>query len=192
MIPTSTNIAVDVKNKLSPDTEAVVVFIAEKGVICGDAPHLIDDEMMNSVKKLIEAKVARGKAKEVMFDLLDADVARGKARRVFLAGVGKANKLDPESVRQAAGAIAKAVRKHRIRSVAIVPPVLVDPNHSGAESGVIGFLLASFDYDEYRGTASRKKKDPDDPDKPQRVTLTILATAASTRQVRAAVDRART
>src|SRR4051812_24655510 len=189
MIPTSTNIAVDVKNKLSPDTEAVVVFIAEKGVICGDAPHLIDDEMMNSVKKLIEAKVARGKAKEVMFDLLDADVARGRARRVFLAGVGKATKLDPESVRQAAGAIAKAVKKHRIASVAIVPPVLPKPGQSGAEAAVIGFLLASFDYDEYKGAAS-KKKETDEP-KPSRVTLTILPTAASIKQKKPAVDRGR-
>src|SRR5262249_24259975 len=142
-----------------------------------------------SVQLLIEARVARGKSREIVFDLIDAEVARGVAKRIILIGVGKAEKLDEETIRQAAGAMAKAVKKHRLRSISIVPPVLKTPGLSGAEATVTGFLLASFDYDEYRGTASRKRQ-TDEPS-PKQVELTILATRASMKQLAPAVERGR-
>ncbi len=186
MIPTSTNVTIDVKTKLPRGIDAVAVFVAEGGRICGDAPHLLDEAMMRSVQRLIEARLARGKSKEVVFDL--PDIAGGKTLRVFLAGVGKIDALDPEAVRQASGAIAKAMRKHRMKSVAVVPPVLKQVGRSAAEAMVSGFLLASFDYDEYRGTA---RKNQDDEPPPQSLALTILATEKSIAQVRGAVQRAR-
>jgi leucyl aminopeptidase len=186
MLPTSTNVSVETQSRLPRDADAIVVFISEGGRVCGDAPHLLDDVVMESVKRLIEARVMRGKAKEVVFDLIDVDVSRGKARRVFLVGVGKHDKLDSEAVRHAAGAIARAVRKHRMRSVAVVPPVLREPGLSAAEATVIGFLLASFDYEEYRGAVSKKKSEESNA-KP--INLTILATKGSMKQVKPRVDR---
>src|SRR4051812_26219539 len=190
MIPTSTNVSVSVSTKLAPTTEAIVVFIAEGGVICGDAPHLLDDTALESVERLIKSRVMRGKAREVAFDLIDVDLARGKARRVFLGGVGKPDKLDPEMVRHAGGAIARAMKKHRIRTVAVVPPVLKKQGHSAAEAIVTGFLLASFEYSEYHGAATRKKRSEDDPQQKQ-VEMTILCTASSQKQVKPRVERAR-
>ncbi|HEY7090120.1 MAG TPA: leucyl aminopeptidase [Tepidisphaeraceae bacterium] len=190
MIPTSTNVSVDTRSKLPADAAAVVVFIAEGGHLCGDAPHLLDQTLLDSAIRLINARIARGKSKEVVFDLIDADVARGRARRLFLVGVGRPDKLDPEAIRHAGGAIARAVRKHKVKSVAIVPPVLKSPKLSAAEAMVTGFLLASFDYDEYRGMASRRKEKEDESEKPKApVVLTILATERSIKQVRGAVER---
>jgi leucyl aminopeptidase len=187
MIPTSTNVTVNIQTKLPPQSEAVVIFIAEGGRICGDAPHLLHDEMLTAAERLIKARISRGKQNEILFDLIDVDIDRGKTRRVFLAGVGAHDKIDPEAIRQAAGTVAKAVRKHRIKSIAIVPPVLKQPNFSGAEAAVTGFILASFDYTEYRGTGQKKE----DEDRPGNVAVTFLATPASLKQVRAAVERGR-
>src|SRR2546430_3825839 len=53
-----------------------------------------------------------------------------RSRRLWLAGLGKPDKITLESLRQAAGAVAKACRKHRQADVAIVVPQL--PN-IGAE-----------------------------------------------------------
>src|SRR4029079_7798357 len=114
-----------------------------------------------SVERLIKARVMRGKASEVAFDLIDVDLDRGKARRIFLGGGGNPDKLDPEACRHAGGAIARALKKHRIRSVAVVPPVLKKPGHSAAEAIVTGFLLASFEYSEYHGAATKKKQSED-------------------------------
>ncbi|HEY1628502.1 MAG TPA: leucyl aminopeptidase family protein, partial [Tepidisphaeraceae bacterium] len=180
MIPTSTDVTIRVQTKLPPQADAIVVFIAEGGRICGDAPHLLDEQTLGSVDRLIRSGVCRGKSAEIAFDLIDIDIDRGKIRRVFLAGVGKHDQIDQEAVRRSAGAIAKAVKKHRMRNVAIVPPVLRDRGHSGARSVVTGFLLASFQYDEYRGTAKKKE----DPDQPGPISLTFLATPASIKSIR--------
>jgi leucyl aminopeptidase len=187
MIPTSTNVAVELRSAVPNQAQAVAVFVAESGEVCGDAPRLLDDAAIAAVQRLIKARVARGKAKEVVFDLLDQP--RGRTRRIYAVGVGKAAKLNPETVRQAAGALAKAARKHRIASLAIVPPVITTPGRSATESVVVGFLLASFDYAEYHGAASRKK-DSEDP-RPEKTALTILATEASMKQVKPLVERAR-
>jgi leucyl aminopeptidase len=189
MLPTSTNVSIRTQSKVPRDADAIVVFISEGGRVCGDAPELLDDRVMNSVRRLIENRLARGKSKEVVFDLIDTDASRGRARRVFLVGVGKPDDLSPEQVRQAAAAMARAVRRHRLRRVAVVPPVIKTPGLSATEAAVVGFLLASFDFSEYRGAVSKKKRDDEAP--PQDVSLTILATARSLRQVRPLVERGR-
>lgn len=189
MIPTSTNVSVELVTKLAPKSEAIIVFIADGGVICGDAPHLLEPAILDAVERLLKAGVSKGKSREVVFDLIDTGAAKGKTRRVYLAGVGKSDKLDPEAVRQAAGAVARAVKKHRIASVAIVPPVLKKQGHSAAEATVTGFLLACFEYTEYHGTAKRKKEKDEQP--PKQIELAILSTPASFKQLKPMVDRAR-
>src|SRR5688572_11381876 len=159
MIPTSTDVSVDVKTKIPSNCEALVVFLAERGKICGDAPELLGSAQMQSVERLIKAGAARGKPREVSFDLVEC--GKDEYRRVYVAGVGPADKLDAEKIRQAAGAVARAVRKHRITNVGLVPPVLREKGVSGTEAAVTGFLLASYDFAEYRG-AGRKKSEKDD------------------------------
>jgi leucyl aminopeptidase len=187
MIPTSTDVSVDVKTKIPNNCDALVVFLAEGGKICGDAPELLGSGQMKSVERLIKAGAARGKAREVSFDLVEC--GRNEYKRVYVAGVGPVDKIDAERVRQAAGAVARAVRKHRIRNIAVVPPVLSHKGASGTEAVVTGFLLASYDFAEYRGTG--RKKGEKDEDKAGHVNLSVLSTEASAKDLRAKVERAR-
>ena len=187
MIPTNTDVTVDVKTTIPNNCDALVVFLAEAGKICGDAPELLGSGQMQSVERLTKAGAARGKAREVAFDLVEC--GDDDYRRVYVAGVGPSEKLDAEKVRQAAGAVARAVRKHRITNVAVVPPVLSHRGPSGTQAVVTGFLLASYDFSEYRGTG-RKKSDTED-DKAQPVNLTILSTESAAKDLRARVAHAR-
>jgi leucyl aminopeptidase len=187
MLPTNTDVSVDVKTKIPSNCEALIVFMAEGGKVCGDAPELLGAGQMQSVERLIKAGAARGKAREVAFDLVEC--GRDDYRRVYVAGVGPSDKLDAEKVRQAAGAVARAVRKHRIKHVAVVPPMLSHKGPSGTQAVVTGFLLASYDFAEYRGTG-RKKSDAED-DKAQHVNLSILSTDSAARDIRVKVEHAR-
>jgi leucyl aminopeptidase len=187
MLPTNTDVTVDVKTKIPNNCEALVVFLAEGGKICGDTPELLGDGQMQSVERLLKAGAARGKAREVAFDLVEC--GKDDYRRVYVAGVGPSDTLDAEKVRQAAGAVARAVRKHRIRSVGVVPPMLSHKGPSGTQAVVTGFLLASYDFAEYRGTG-RKKSDTED-DKAQHVNVSILSTDSAAKDIRAKVEHAR-
>ena len=184
MLPTSTKVTVNVATKLPKDADAVVVFVAEGGRLSGDAPQILTDGQMRSVDRLMHAEVARGKAREVVFDLVDEP--KLGLKRVYVAGLGPAEKLTPEVVRQAAGAVARAVRKHRLKHVAVVPPMLKQPGWSGAESTVEGFCLASFDYAEYRGTGRKKERDESGA---QPTRLTILSTEHAASRIRERVER---
>ncbi len=186
MLPTSTDVTVNVKTKIPNDCDALVVFVAEGAKVCGDAPELLGGGQMRAVDRLIKAGAVRGKPREVGFDLVEC--GKDEYRRVYAAGVGPGDKMDAEKIRQAAGAIARAVRKHRIKNVALVPPVLREPGASGTEAAVTGFLLASYDFAEYRGTG-RKKSDTED-DKAGHVNLSVLTTAEAAKDVRAKVERA--
>src|SRR5688572_31335408 len=59
------------------------------------------------------AGVVRGRAKEIAFDLVD--VGKGKTGRVFVAGIGRAEKVTSESLRQAAGQVTKALDRKSTR-----------------------------------------------------------------------------
>ena len=66
MLPTSTNVTIEVATKLSPKTEAIVVFIAEGGIICGDAPHVIDQAALDSIDRRLLAELqAEGRVTNV-------------------------------------------------------------------------------------------------------------------------------
>ena len=89
------------------------------------------------------------------------------------------------SVRDAGAAIARYARHNQLRSVAIVVPdlpgVSMGEPSAAAAAAVEGFLLASFRYREYRGTA--KKKNGAD----ESVVLTIVSAANVSGAVRRAV-----
>lgn len=70
-----------------------------------------------------------------------------------------------EVARKAAGSLIKALRKHKIASVAVLPPATF------TEPFVVGLMLAGFDYREYKGTATKKKDGS--PAKP--LTITVMS-----------------
>jgi leucyl aminopeptidase len=188
MIPTSTDVTVQVSPRIPNDVDAVVVFLTDD---TKDVPELagVSDGERAAIQRLFASGVAKGRAREVVFDVVE--IGKGKFRRVIVGGLGKAEKVTAESIRQSAGAVTRALRKHKLTRVAVVPPMLgaVEPT-VGVDAVVTGMLLTSFDYREYKGTATKKKDDDagGGADKPRRLELTIVG---EPRELRAAVDRAR-
>jgi leucyl aminopeptidase len=187
MIPTSTDVTVAVKEKSPVQLDAVVVFAAEgAGDDAAKLPALSRAESA-AVRRLFDSGVARGRAREVMFDVVEGTKGGGY-RRVIVAGLGKPEKVSTESIRQAAGAVTKALRKHRLRRVAVLPPMPAAVEASaGAEAVVTGMLLAAFDYREYKGTVTAKKRD-DDAEKNRRLEVTVVGDVKALREP---VERAR-
>src|SRR5688500_11687085 len=137
MLHTGTNVSIEVKPKLAVGVEAVAVFVTEGSRDAGEAASalLADDERM-AVERLLRAGVSRGKAREVHFDLIDSPGRAGKPqttdyRRVLVVGLGPAKKVTNETVRQAAGALARAAKKLRLKDVAVVVPPLGTSPSSG-------------------------------------------------------------
>ncbi len=180
MIPTSSTISFAVKNSLPRDVAAVVVFVTSgaKSV----AADFLSPAERRGADRLLAAGVVRGKAREIAFDLVD-----GKSpRRIYLVGLGEAKELTTEIVRQAAGGVAKALRKHRIGSAAVVVPDVKWFSGDDAAAGIVGgLLLASFRYSEFKGSAQKKEAEAD---ARRMIAVTVVSASAS---VRTAAERAK-
>jgi leucyl aminopeptidase len=187
MIPTSTNVRIDVATRLPADLDAVIVFAAEGARISGDAPRLLPPSVLKVAQRLLEAEIVRGTPKEIDFDLVE--MPRKRLLRVYAAGMGPAEKVTPEAIRRTAGVLMRTIRRHRLKRVAIVPPLAgVTRRAHGTEAGVTGLLLAAFEFREFYGTA---KSADDDNKKSGPVTITILANPSSRHVIAAGLDRAR-
>jgi leucyl aminopeptidase len=190
MIPTSTDVSIELKSRLAVGMEAVAVLVAEGDLDAGDAGEVLDEDERQAVARLLSSGVSRGRSREVHFDLIHEPSTEKPStddfRRVWVAGLGKPEKVTTESIRQAAGALAKACRKHRLHDIAIAVPVIDNiPAGEAAAAVVTGFMLASFHYQEYKGTGSRKADDP----KPRRTVLTLVS--ADITKLKPAIERAR-
>src|SRR4051812_39867605 len=96
MIPTSSSIEIAVGGSLPRDVGAVAVFLTSGGKIDSS---LLRDDFRRGAARLVAARVVRGKAREIAFDL----VGEGKsAKRVYVVGLGDPKKVDGETIRQSA------------------------------------------------------------------------------------------
>ncbi len=187
MLPTSTRVSISSAAALPPSADAVAIFIEEKAKVF-DGVALSSAER-SAAQRLIAAGVARGKAKEVAADLVEG--TGKKTRHLMLVGIGRREKVTTETIRQAAGALAKSARRRRVKNVAIIVPVAAGrlPASSAVEAIVSGFLLASFKYEEHKGTAS--KKNEGDEEEAQAVQVTLVGSAKQRKATDAAINRAR-
>lgn len=191
MLPTGPSFTFKIATKLTAQPANLAVFLAEgaKGPAADEL--LLGDVAKKAIARLILSGVARGRSREVHFDLID-DAPRGRPQfqRVYVAGVGPAKRATAESVRQAAGAVARAAKRHRLADLTVALPVLADASGltpaAAAEAVVSGLLLAAYDFAEFKGTASRR---PDAPAAESR-TVTLLCSPQSAAEVKAAVERA--
>src|SRR5687768_12250698 len=184
MIPTSTNVIAQLKPTPPANADATVVFVTQETKPDAAGDGLADVER-RGVRRLLAAEVVRGKSRELAFDLVDG-AANGKPRRVYVVGLGPAAKVTTEVLRQAAATVAKAARKHRMKSVALIPPAVERVPAAGVvESLAIGYLLASFDYREFKGAAAKRggadEKDDKDDQGQSPVTVTIVADGGDAR-----------
>jgi leucyl aminopeptidase len=185
MIPTSTSVTVSVKTKMPADADAVVVFATDDRQLVGDAVMILSEKEMRIAMRLIHAGVVRGKVKEIDFDLIENKP--GQLQRIYVCGLGPREKITMEIGRRAAASAMRAIRKHGLSHIAIIPPVVGRGREAvGTEAAVTGMLLAAFDYREYKGTAHQ-----DAPDETPKAgeTLTILSTENAQNALKASARR---
>jgi leucyl aminopeptidase len=184
MIPTSSNTSVSVVSQPPANVQAAIVFVAEDQPATSESGRILGNQVVDSARRLLAAGVAKAKAREVRFDVLGSGK---RATRVFVAGLGQSKKISPESIRQSAGAVARALHKQGIVRAAVALPVVKNiPPDQAAEAVVTGLLLAGFDYREYKGSAS--KSEDQSPLKP--LAVWIVARPQERARVKSAVDRA--
>ena len=182
MLPTSTDVAVAVRAKAAADHDASVVFVTldAKKISSEGLP----DEDRRAAERLLSADVIKGKPRELGFDIVE--LAKNRFRRVYVVGLGPADKLNAETLRQAGGAVARAFRKHKITRGAVAIPSLKSIDEAAAADAIItGLLLASFEFKEYKGTGNRKTDD--DENEKRSLNVTMLSDSAD---VRSAIERA--
>jgi leucyl aminopeptidase len=161
MIPTSTRTTILLSPRPDAKWQALVVFVTQGAKPAeGAAVAAVGGEAAGrAAARLLHAGAAKGKLNEVVFELVED---RGHAdRRVYVIGLGPAEKLTTELLRQASAAAAKALAKHKIARAAVVLPMTAEISGAdAAEAIVTGFLLAGFDYRECKGTADKKDDEP--------------------------------
>ncbi|HEY8666725.1 MAG TPA: M17 family peptidase N-terminal domain-containing protein, partial [Tepidisphaeraceae bacterium] len=194
MLPTSTNASVTLASAIPANPDAIVVLIHKDVPPAQANAQLLPDADRQAFGRLLDARLVTGKSNELTVQLIDTP----KPHRLIVIGLGDARKFSAECLKEAAGTLARAAHKHKLRILAVIPPSLPDtlpgmPEKSQAgpsgpiaiEALATGFLLGSFNYQEYKGTANKKKDD----DKPADSRLAIL-TQSLTGAPKSALDQA--
>jgi leucyl aminopeptidase len=188
MIITSSSAEIFATDKIPTSSEAIVVFVAEGDSSAPPAAKVAGKEIAQSIDRLLSADTAVGKPKEVTLSII-GDGPR--AQHVFVAGLGKPEKISPETLRQSAGSVLRAFRKHQINRAAILLPELKFISATTAADAIsTGIHLAAFDYQEYKGTAS-KSREKSDKSSTKPIAITLVAEKSSLSKVKPAVDRAK-
>jgi leucyl aminopeptidase len=192
MLPTGPSYTFKISTKLSTQPACLAVFLTENAKGPAADELLLGDISKRAVARLILSRVARGKAREIHFDLID-DLPRNRGgfQRVYVCGIGAAKRVTAETIRQSAGTIARAARKHRLDDITIALPVVAGSELKAADAAeaiVTGLLLAGFDFDEFKGNGWKKKADAETTT-PRN--FTILCSPDVADEVREAVARGR-
>ncbi|HZZ42347.1 MAG TPA: leucyl aminopeptidase [Tepidisphaeraceae bacterium] len=177
MMPTTTRVTIQIKPQIPAVTDALALLIPEGTTT---APSSLSSEDSRAVARLLSGGVLTGKPREIGMDLVD--LPKGKLRRIFVVGLGPADKLTPESLRQSIGALIRAAKKQKISSLSLLLPESKISPADTAAAITSAAILSHFEYTEYKGTATKRDPAKSEPS----LTLTIVTTA----NVKDAVDRA--
>jgi leucyl aminopeptidase len=194
MIPTSTRATVQLSKTPPVTTEAVAVFVHKQSKSAANYPSLSEPERA-ALDVLLSSEVVKGKSNEVTWQL----VGGPKPRRLMVIGLGDEKRFSAQCLREAGAAVAKAARRQKLKSIAVVPPQIpatlppvpdVKGSGDGVGDGVAalveGLLVGSFEYEEYRGTGKDSSGEQEKP-----VPLAITVVAENEKEIRPAVDRGR-
>jgi leucyl aminopeptidase len=169
MPATSTDVKITVSTKTSK-AATLFAFARPDGKVArvdGEIAHL--DGLLDSA---LADGAATGKSGETARLVSDG-------RPVVLLGLGDSDKpVDAQAARSAGASAAKLCKKLGLKDVALLPP----GDDAFAGDVVTGFLLAAFEYREYRGAASSKRE----AEAMGRVKLAILADKSQ----KSSIDRA--
>jgi leucyl aminopeptidase len=166
MIPTSTDVTIEVTGRVAAELEAVAVFLHKQTKV-ETAGAGLSGAAREALGQVMAGGAGVGKSNEVTVQVY----GEKKPKRLIVVGLGNAEKFSAECLREAGGTLARAMKRLRLDSASLVLPEIPaglpgvpdgKPLGSGREAGVQaiveGFLLSSFDYDEYRGVISRQKQ----------------------------------
>ncbi len=188
MIITSSSAEIFATDKIPTNPQAIVVFVLEGDSQAPPAAKRAGNEIAQTVNRILAADLSAGKAKEITPGII-GDGPR--TQRIFVVGLGKPEKISPETIRQSAGSVLRALRKHQIHRAAILLPELksiAPANIADAISTAIH--LAAFDYREYKGTAS-KSREKSDKSSTRPIAITLVAERSSLSKIKPAIDRAK-
>ncbi len=102
----------------------------------------------SAAETLLSAGDMAGKKDEIF--VLYPKKSEASAKRVFLVGMGKADKLTLETVRRAAARAAKKAEKMKSKSLAIVMPAVKDASGAQIASAVVeGVMLGLYKFDKF-------------------------------------------
>jgi leucyl aminopeptidase len=185
MISTSTHASVELAPKLPAKAGGAVALFARGGKPLG-VDHLPPADQ-DAVAALVSARAVPSRANE----LAGQAVNGASPHRVLLVGLGAGDRPAVQALREAGAALAKAARRHKLDALAAVVPdvaALGDAYPAAAvEAIATGFLLGSFQFREFKGSATRTK----DGDTAARGARLTLVTADGGAPARAGLERAR-
>lgn len=192
MIPTSTHATLQVAKAAPANVEAIAVFVHKRSK-AAEYPGLPEAERA-ALDALLASGVIRGKSNEITWQL----IAGPKPRRLMAVGVGNDKQFSVNCLREAGAAVAKAARRHRVKSIAVFAPGIpeelpampdAEASRNGLNEGLTalaeGLLVGSFEYEEYRGTG----KSAADQEKPATLAVTIVV--ENEKEARPAIERGR-
>src|SRR4051812_21786348 len=193
MLPTSTNISVDVSAKVPANVDAVAVLLHKQADSKHPEMQRIPAEFREIVLQLRSAEMFTGKSNELTIQLVE-----GKpSRRLLIVGLGNIDVFSAECLREGAAVVARAARKHKLKRVAlVVPPLpkqlpgrpkaltLGQGRAVGIDAVATGLITASFDWVEYRGAVTKKKHER------EKTAFTLVVPDADLNESRDAAKRA--
>ncbi|RAV34565.1 leucyl aminopeptidase [Corynebacterium heidelbergense] len=139
------------------DTLIVPVFTGETGIeLAGSPAGLLSQDQEIALWKWLVSVGAKGEREEIttvpgVFD--SASQGGFAARRIIAVGLGDAEDVDEEDVREAAGVVARKVKSDR--------RVLSTLGMLGAEAAALGHALGGYDYRGQRSPATEGSAETD-------------------------------
>jgi leucyl aminopeptidase len=203
---TSTDVTLQLKDQAPAAADAVAVLVHKETRPGSPALAALADDLRDAVGALLLSGVVTGKSNELTCQLLGAAGGNGKGRRLLVVGLGNPAVFSAQCLREAGGVLAKAAKRQKLRSLAVYVPAtpatlpgspegeaIGEGQPVAVEALATGFLLGSFDYREYKGSADGKAKPSRDGDDARRgpTQLTLVAAPAAGRELRDALARAR-
>ena len=179
-LPTSTVVKLELSQTVPAAADALAVALTESPET--RSLNLAEAEQA-ALDRLIAAGLFHGKSREVAGELVPQ---KKGVRHILAVGLGSADKLNLQSLREAGAALVRAARKRHVKHLAILVP---DDAHWTAAEGIealaTGVKLALYRFTECKGTAA--KKENDEPVGPATVTLVVSKVSPTARQ---ALERA--
>ena len=140
-------------------TEALVAMFFEGTQKPEGILKELDSALKGKIGALLKSGDAKGKSGEVSLIRTDGLIA---APRLFLIGLGKKEKLQQETLRQAAGTAAKILKKYRLGEGTLlidsVPTQKFSPEALG-EFVTEGVRLGAYAFERYKTVREEPKKE---------------------------------